>query len=638
MKGFVEIFQSRVENAPNKLVFRSLSGNVFQNEVSYEQLLRGAWNLSKSIQKNTTGERVLLLFDNSVDFIYNFLACQLAGKVAVPAVFPRNDRYFEQLNIIIDDADCNTVVCAVKNKEKVTKGFSKIGNEILVHSHDLDGTNYGDEITPTTHDIAFLQYTSGSTGNPKGVVVSQTNLAHNQGLLQEMFGCDENSIILSWLPFYHDMGLIGNLLHTMYVGATCIIMSGAEVLQNPSLWLSAISTHQVTHSGGPNFIYDRCIKDISSEQLSGMDLSSWKVAFNGSEPIRTATVSQFIEKFTSVGFAPKAYQTCYGLAEATLLVSSGNPDLSEEMISSGKVCSDLKVIFLSETGQFSDVEGEVCIHGESVTAGYWNKDNTPYFVTHEGNKYLRTGDAGKLRNGNLLITGRLKEMIVIAGKNYYPYDLELAIAAQISSIENNGVVVSYIDSNEKEEALIFAEIKRTALKNDLNAIRLEVNKVLLEITGTKAGDIVLLGPRRLPRTSSGKLQRGKIKNQYLSNTLESLLQNETKEDFKKELQEIVEEIEKCPQDEEKLKDYLKHLISNKLSIPKEELKEDASLLDHGISSLNGVEIVHQINEDFEINLDMNSIMEFKDVNELHGHITNLLWIKTQPLGGEEITL
>src|SRR6185503_13820357 len=271
-------------------------------------------------------ERVLLLFPPGLDYISAFFGCLYAGAIAVPAYPPRLNKKLDRLQAIIADAGVSVILTTSSVCQKAQPLFAQSDQLkgvrwLAVEEIDLDLAFYWKEPEIGADSLAFIQYTSGSTSIPKGVMVTHGNLLHNEAMIKDAFRQSEQSIIVGWLPLYHDMGLIGNVLQPLYLGARCILMSPVAFLQRPYRWLSAISRYRATTSGGPNFAYELCLRKISPEQRASLDLSSWEVAFNGAEPIRAATQESFAETFAACGFRPEAFQPCYGLAEATLLVT-----------------------------------------------------------------------------------------------------------------------------------------------------------------------------------------------------------------------------------------------------------------------------------------------------------------------------
>jgi acyl-CoA synthetase (AMP-forming)/AMP-acid ligase II/acyl carrier protein len=641
MNNIVDYFSYWVGVSPQKNAFISLE-NKEERYFTYKEIEQIVQGKSFFLQTQTNFSTTILLYDDTIDFLTSFLACQQLGIIAIPMFYPRNRRHFNRLKIIIENSESKSIFCSKTNFKKINKEIALFDLDISVLALDKDSVDVQtyERVRSEVNSISFIQYTSGSTGNPKGVIVTQENLLHNQSLIQRTFSCDESSIILSWLPFYHDMGFIGNILHTLYTGGTCVLMSGVEVLQNPILWLKNIEKYRVTHSGGPNFIYDHCIKHIDIENISELNLSSWEVAYNGSEPIKASTINSFVSRFELSGFRPLSFQTCYGLAEATLIVSGGNPVITEEGVGSGKICTETSVIFLDlDSGKINDSSGELCLAGKSITNGYWKTDSSESFIEYEDVNYFRTGDYGEMKDDILYLKGRLKEMIIIHGKNYYPYDLENDIAEQVQELEDNGVIVSYLE-NEQDELLVFAEIKRKYIGSDKASIIRKIDQVLIDVLGVDAYDIQLLNPRKLPRTSSGKLQRVKIKQEYLSRKVEFL---EGKRSIGKEvdqsIQEIVLKLRKDIGNEQLLREYLLVIIRNKLSLEvSNEVIQQTSLLELGLNSLSGVELAHQINQDLKINLETGQLLTLNHFSKVHQFLNNILWLKTQPDEGGEIVI
>jgi acyl-CoA synthetase (AMP-forming)/AMP-acid ligase II len=407
-----------------------------------------------------------------------------------------------------------------------------------------------------SNDIAFLQYTSGSTSTPKGVVLSHGNLLRNLGLIEKCFGISKEDSGVIWLPPYHDMGLIGGILQPIYSGVPFTLMPPLMFLQRPLRWLQTISRFRATISGGPNFAYDLCIKKIKPEQREQLDLSSWVVAFNGAEPVYYKTLDQFADYFAPCGFRREAFVPCYGLAESTLLVAGGpkgrSPKLqhlldkelkqnqvifscektkdTRTLVSNGRCNSDQKVKIVNGDTLIPcqpDEIGEIWVSGPSVASGYWNKPAETEFTFNaqlsdiNQGSFLRTGDLGFLHEGELYITGRLKNLIISEGKNHYPHDIERTVESSHSAIRPGGCAVFSILNAKCEDIIIVAEVEhKLFVKTE------EIIKAIREAVSVNHGlpihDIKLTKPGDIPRTTSGKIRHFLCKKNYMASSLKEI--------------------------------------------------------------------------------------------------------------------
>jgi acyl-CoA synthetase (AMP-forming)/AMP-acid ligase II/acyl carrier protein len=638
--------------------------------VSYAALATRVRALASALLcKQLSGKTVVMVYQDILEFIVAFLACQYNGIIAVPVAPPKGKKRVSKLVSILQDAGAATVLCTedlVSSLEEIIPALD-IDSKLDIIATNLAVVEAVAQAAPVFNETAFIQYTSGSTGNPKGVVVSARNLWHNQQLLQSAFGCTEDSVILSWLPFHHDMGLTGNILHSIYTGCTCVLMSPLHFIQKPVRWLKAIAQYKVTHSGGPNFAYNLCVERVSAEEASQIDLSSWVVAYNGSEPVRHETLRRFSQHFEASGFQHNAFCPCYGLAEATLLVTAhkkqsspvaiyfkrelqaeGHIVLCDEsdaeavaIVSSGSAVPgmEVRIIRAHEQEICGELEeGEICISGDSVTQGYWNKDNTEFFYQYEGRKFLRTGDLGFIYNNRLFVHGRLKEMLIIRGRNFYPHDIEEIIAGADNSIEANGVAVFSV--GDDESFVVVAEIKRGVVKElQPEAIFQNITNEVAASFGISPYDIVLTTPMGIPRTTSGKLQRLQCRDLYTQQAFTVIASRRTlpveilAPDGDADLRDAVLE----RPDYGSIKKYLFQLIGSKLRNPV-VLTDSSELSETGLDSLRIMELINTINHDLDINLDASKLFQAGSLRGLITTLENILWLKTKQPFGSEITI
>ncbi|MEC4805692.1 MAG: hybrid fatty acyl-AMP ligase/type I polyketide synthase [Jaaginema sp. PMC 1079.18] len=560
----VDLLRERAQYQPEQTAFIFLpDGETPSGSLTYAELDKRARAIAAQLQaQNAQGERALLLYPPGLEFIAAFFGCLYAGTIAVPAYPPRRGAPLSRLEAVVADAQAKYTLTTRSLFESIQGRFAQ--NPLLKESlHWLATDNIPSEQAqnwqaPTigSDNIAFLQYTSGSTGTPKGAVVSHRNLLHNSALISLGFHQD-HKIAVSWLPSYHDMGLIGGILQPIYVGVCMVIMPPVTFLQRPLRWLQAISQYQATTSGGPNFAYELCADKVSPKALENLDLSCWRIAFSGAEPIRAETLERFYRTFAPCGFRREAFFSCYGMAETTLIVSGADRDRAPvlktvdgqalaqnriietadetmpTLVSCGHPLGDIQVaIAHPETHEpCTPTEvGEIWVAGDSVVQGYWGRPELTQAVfnahlsTGEG-PFLRTGDLGFLQDGELFVTGRRKDLIIIRGRNHYPQDIEKTVENSHPALRIAWGAAFAVEVDGEERLAIVQEVERRAVR------KLKTSEQIAEVTQairTRVAQyhelqpyaILLLKTGSIPKTSSGKIQRFACREGFLNNTLD----------------------------------------------------------------------------------------------------------------------
>lgn len=565
IRSLVDLLNTRAQLSPSKIAYTFLTDGDNQEDIyTFEKLDQRARAIGQELlNQGLSGERILLLYNPGMGFLEGFFGCLYAGAVAVPAYPPRKNRSSERINSIIDDADAKGVLTEESIAVNLKKRFQD--DQKFIDLKWIVSTDVPDELAQqwkkpliSENTLAFLQYTSGSTGVPKGVMVTHENILDNEKLIKASFSHSDATVFVGWLPLYHDMGLIGNVLQPLFLGIHCVLMSPVAFLQKPLRWLKAISKYKGTTAGAPNFAYELCTNKITDEQLEGIDLSSWDLTYNGSEPIRVDTLENFYEKFKKAGFKKESFYPCYGMAEVTLLATGGDKssapiykyvdkeeikinkiiDRNKEddqalgLVSCGHSWLDLKVIIVDPKTKLQlqeDAVGEIWISGKSVAKGYWGKPELTEEIFHaflsdtnEG-PFLRTGDLGFTSENNLFITGRIKDLIIIRGKNLYPHDIEYATECAHSAIRPGSSAAFSITNENEERLIIVSEIDHQHQHHvDLSEVEGDVRKAIVSDYDVNPHDIVFIRQLTLPKTSSGKIQRLGTKKLYLNQALEQV--------------------------------------------------------------------------------------------------------------------
>ena len=562
----VEVLQRRAAETPNRLSHLLLGAKEEENEsLTYQQLDHAVRETAAYLQSIAEpGQRALLVYPTSLEFVVSMFACMYAGIVPIPTNPPGLNRSAQRLEAIAKDARASLILTTPEYQAAflseaaqfpdfaalkwVTREAIKSGGS---HSLHIPVINPG--------AMAFIQYTSGSTNIPKGVIISYRNFSQNMHAMHETRRTEysDDSVILTWTPLFHDMGLmIGVFLTPMY-GTPSILMPTIQFMQNPLNWLKAIQKFKATASGGPNFAFDLCVNKIPLEKCEGLDLSSWKIAYTSAEPVRADTQARFAEKFSQFGFKPQAQSPCYGMAETTLVISfytgepktvtyrvhradfeqgklipcdSNDPKEFVELVSSGRPMADFQIAIVNPKTKHRlapDEVGEIWVYGDSVGEGYWNRpDDTKHTFgaqivgSHEG-PFLRTGDLGFMHEGHLYITGRLKDLLIVRGRNYYPQDVEMTVESTHPALRAGGGAAFSISEDNVEQLVVIHETQRREIEGvDWNDVIKAIRTNIAREHGIRAHAVVLIRRATIAKTSSGKIMRSEMRRQYLESKLQ----------------------------------------------------------------------------------------------------------------------
>lgn len=545
---------------PSEVAFRFLrDGETDEVAWTFAELDRRAKAVAATLQSmNLRGQRALLLYPPGLDFVAGFFGCLYAGTIAVPAYPPRRSRNMTRIQAISDNAAAKVVLSVRDVTERVgglldeaphLKYLTWLATDNI--DSELADRWESPEIEPQM--LAVLQYTSGSTGTPKGVMLAHSNLMHNMELITYGFEPSNNAIGAFWLPTYHDMGLIGGILNPVYIGTSCVLLSPMAFLQKPIRWLRAISRYKVTISGGPNFAYELCTQKATDEQIEQLDLSHWDLAFNGAEPIRSSTLEKFAERFAPAGFRREALYPCYGMAESTLIITGGkkmeppaarsfegkslddhrilpvpadHPD-ARRLIGCGRVLPGQSVRIVDPVNYRQmpeDRVGEIWVDSPSVGLGYWDNPGATQetfqakLADSTSGTYLRTGDLGFLHEGQLFVTGRLKDLIIVRGVNRYPQDIELTVEQSSNHLQAGAAGCFSVDLDGRERLIIVSEVER-ARRKDWSDVIESIRRAVTREHDLPPDGIVLVRFGSIPKTSSGKIQRHACRDDFLNGNL-----------------------------------------------------------------------------------------------------------------------
>ena len=562
----VDVLQQRAQSYPDKLAYIYLEQGEEESErLTFAELDRTARRIADRLLDLThPGERALLIYPSGLDFVKTFYGCLYAGIIPIPTNAPGRNRSVQRLQAIGNDAvaylGLTTPELMVLFGQQIQE-FPELNSLKWVSQDVLEtGSEVAwkrPEITPER--IAFIQYTSGSTNAPRGVVINYQNLSCSKDMIREVRGAEytPESIIVTWTPQFHDMGLILGVIQGVFDAHLSVLMSPIAFLQRPMRWLEALTKYRGTFSGGPNFAYELCIRKVTDEELLKLDLSSWKMAFNSAEPIRVQTQDLFVRKFSICGFEYKAFHPCYGLAEATLVVSGYGGvgetlalpvertaleegkilrcEPAEEnnfrlLVNCGRPLGNAHIAIvdpLTRERCEQDRIGEIWVSGDTISKGYWNRpeDTEIYFRARiknsEEGPFLRTGDLGFVQDGKLYVTGRYKDMIIVRGRNYYPQDVEYTVEKCHPAMQPGCGAAFGVTIDSYEQLVVVQELRHEHEGNtDLDDVIKGIRLAIAREHGIRASTILLIRRGTIPKTSSGKIMRHECYNLFVENKLE----------------------------------------------------------------------------------------------------------------------
>lgn len=548
------------------------NGRAATDEVTFAELRRRVVGLAAKLREELpAGGPVVLACDSTLEFFIGFLALIYAGAVPVPIPMPRKNQRLDRLRSVLRSSGARAALVGAGARQTLL--------DLLAPSDDHPGLRVLEVVVPEgcaefsvpdvgSDDLALLQYTSGSTGAPSGVMVSHRNLLCNSEIIARSFDHSSSTVYAGWLPPFHDMGLIGVLVQSLYLGCPCVLMPPLAFLQSPIRWLDVVSRYHVTTTGGPNFGYDLCARKATDEDVARLDLSSWRVAFNGAEPVRAETMKRFRGRFAPSRFRPQTLFPCYGLAEGTLMLAGGQPHTLERthliskaglranrieaplpsaagsvsddafpLVSCGFPRLDTRIAVVDPESRLErlDLEiGEIWVRGMTVAQGYWQKKEKTeerfgaYLKTGEG-PFMRTGDLAYIWDGQLYITGRLKDLIIVRGENFYPQDLE-ACAAQHPALAGVAGAAFAVHEAQEDRVVLLHEVNFEHRKQlQVSAVERSVKEAVLREYGVALSECILVERRSLPQTSSGKIMRAECRERYHSGLLRRVSNVETRE-------------------------------------------------------------------------------------------------------------
>ena len=687
-KTLIELLRWRAIHESNQRAFTfMIDGNVEGTALSYGELDHQARSIGALLQQHhVQGERALLLYPQRLDVIAAFFGCLYAGIIPIPAPAPEASRFkrtIPRLQAIAKDAQATIVLTTSEIISIVAEARFAIPE--FQKMHWLTTEDIAIELAQNwrnpdvkDNDLAYLQYTSGSTSTPKGVMISHKNIMFHCANLQEACGYTPDSATVTWMPYFHDYGLVEGLIVPLYNGTPCYVMSPFSFLRRPFNWLQTISRYKATHSQAPNFAYDQCVRRITAEQRAQLDLSCWQAAGNAAEPINPKVLKNFLQVFENSGFRPEAFCPAYGLAEATLLASfspqteapvvihlrpsaleenqiveaSNSQEVVRQVSGCGRIVCNTKVAIVNPETLAKcspDEVGEIWVSGSSVAKGYWQRPEDTkltfqaYIADIGEGPFLRTGDLGFIKDDQLFVTGRLKDVIIIRGTNHYPQDIEWTVQDSHSALRAENGAAFGVEVNGEERLVIAQEIERNSQQHiNVDRVFEDIRKKVFDQHEIQAHAVLLIKPGTLPKTSSGKIQRSACRQGFIEDSLSviAIWKLPIGDDEKSPNNvEISSEIEPVQSPEEKpiaeldrssihstesIQRWIVENLNREWKVPTQLIDLKKSFADYGLDSAMAVNLAQELEDWLKHPIEATIVWNFPTIELLANHLASEL--------------
>jgi acyl-CoA synthetase (AMP-forming)/AMP-acid ligase II/acyl carrier protein len=665
----------RAIHLPDRLAICYLAdGETETQRLSYRELDAEACKIAAKLQSlNLKDKYVLMLYSSGLEFVKAFFGCLYAGVIAVPTYVPKSKHVLQKIESIQQDCNARMILTTQDILDEGYLATSKL-SELLILATDRISrqkqTDIYQDLKTMPEDVVFIQYTSGSTSSPKGAIVTNKNIMVNQIMIQHVFELNENSVGVTWLPLFHDMGLIGSLLSAIFVGYPIYIMPPAAFMRNPLRWLKCITKYQGTYTCAPNFAYDLCVKNITPDESALLDLSSLKKAINGSEPVQPTTLNEFTKQFSPYGFREEAFTPAYGLAEATVFVSGKSARLikyayldeaalqknkivypddlqkTHKLVSCGTanyLGQQIKIVNPDTLEECVDEIGEIWVSGEHIVKGYLHKPELTrdtFKAKIDGVDYLRTGDLGFIdKSGEIYITGRIKDLIIINGSNYYPQDVELTAETKNPILRKNSIAAFSVDIEFKEQLVLVVELNRKMLADfDPEKLGSEINAAVLTTNYLTVYEIIFITAGSIPKTTSGKIQRQACKKMYLEEDLKVVAKWQgcrASSEFPVDANVSNAESSSEWIDKAEIIDCIAAFLSKNKKIPLENIIPGSKVSDFGIDSIQMAALSVELEKIIKLQIPEKIFYECITVQDMADYIVGMPELKRQELADKK---